>query len=174
MHARSPFQSPGRSALQPSNTGERGFTLIEVLFATVILTVGLVAMAELMAITLRMQQLGRNQTMAMRLAQDKVDELMSRNFTFAELAVGGSLTADQANHFDVPAAGTAGNLQWRRRWTVETMNFGDTGITMVGGVATAVAAAPTRRVTVRVIPITNDRRISNPVDLVTIVRCWPC
>ena len=35
----------------------------------VILTVALVSMAKLMAITLRMQQLGRNQTLAMRLAQ---------------------------------------------------------------------------------------------------------
>lgn len=134
----------------------------------VILTVALVSMAELMAITLRMQQLGRNQTLAMRLAQDKVDELMSRNFTFAELAVGGDLNADVANHFDVPGTGAAvnttqGNLQYRRRWLVETI-AADNG----------APADSLRRVTVRVIPLRNDRRISNPVDLVTIVRCWPC
>ena len=148
--------------MQPSNN-DRGFTLIEVLIAMVILTVALVSMAELMAITLRMQQLGRNQTLAMRLAQDKVDELMSRNFTFADLAVGGSLTADVANHFDVPPAGTAANLQYRRRWFVETI-ASDHG----------APADSLRRVTVRVLPLRNDRRISNPVDLVTIVRCWPC
>jgi prepilin-type N-terminal cleavage/methylation domain-containing protein len=159
--------------LQPSN--DRGFTLIEVLVAFVILTVGLVALAEMMAITLRMQQLGRNQTSAMRLAQDKVDELMSRNFTFAELAVGGDLNADQANHFDVPAAG---NQQYRRRWLVEAMNFGDTVQVSVGNPAvvtnTPVPAGSTRRVTVRVIPIRNDNRTANSVDLVTLVRCWPC
>jgi len=149
--------------LKPSNSNDRGFTLIEVLIAMVILTIALVSMAELMAITLRMQQLGRNQTLAMRLAQDKVDELMSRNFTFAELAVGGSLTADVANHFDVPAAGTAANLNYRRRWFVETI-ASDNG----------APADSLRRVTVRVIPVRNDRRISNPVDIVTIVRCWPC
>lgn len=153
--------------MQPSNN-DRGFTLIEVLIAMVILTVALVSMAELMAITLRMQQLGRNQTLAMRLAQDKVDELMSRNFAFAELAVGGSLTADVANHFDVPGTGvavntTAGNRQYRRRWFVETI-ASDHG----------APADSLRRVTVRVIPLRNDRRISNPVDLVTIIRCWPC
>jgi prepilin-type N-terminal cleavage/methylation domain-containing protein len=162
--------------LQPSN--DRGFTLIEVLIAMVILTVALVSMAELMAITLRMQQLGRNQTQATRLAQDKIDELMSRNFTFAELTVGGSLTADVANHFDVPAAGTAANLQYRRRWLVEAMNFGDTVNVTAGNppvvTATPIAAGTTRRVTVRVIPLRNDRRMSTPVDLVTIVRCWPC
>lgn len=144
----------------------------------VILTVALVSMAELMAITLRMQQLGRNQTQATRLAQDKIDELMSRNFTFAELAVGGSLTADVPNHFDVPAAGTAANLQYRRRWLVEAMNFGDTVQVTAGNppvtTNTVIAAGTTRRVTVRVIPLRNDRRMSTPVDLVTIMRCWPC
>ena len=144
----------------------------------VILTVALVSMAELMAITLRMQQLGRNQTTATRLAQDKIDELMSRNFNFAELAVGGSLTADVANHFDVPGAGTAANLQYRRRWLVEAMNFGDTVSVTTGNppivTPTPIAAGSTRRVTVRVIPLRNDRRMSTPVDLVTIVRCWPC
>ena len=134
----------------------------------VILTVALVSMAELMAITLRMQQLGRNQTLATRLAQDKIDELMSRNFTFAELAVGGSLTADVANHFDIPGTGVAvnttqGNRQYRRRWLVETIPS-DNG----------APAGALRRVTVRVIPIRTDNRISNTVDLVTIVRCWPC
>ena len=129
----------------------------------VILTIALVSMAELMAITLRMQQLGRNQTLAMRLAQDKVDELMSRNFTFAQLSVGGSLTADVADHFDVPSAGTAANLQYRRRWLVETL-AADPG----------VPAGALRRVTVRVMPIRTDNRISNNVDLVTVVRCWPC
>jgi prepilin-type N-terminal cleavage/methylation domain-containing protein len=157
--------------LTPSNN-DRGFTVIEVLVAMVILTVALVSMAELMAVTLRLQQLGRNQTVATRLAQDKIDELMSRNFTFNQLAVGGSLTADVANHFDVPAAGTGGDLQWRRRWLVEAVNFGDIGVK--NGVNTPVAAGATRRVTVRAIPIVTDRRVTNPVDLVTIVRCWPC
>jgi Tfp pilus assembly protein PilV len=46
--------------LKTSN--ERGFTVIEALFAIVILTISLVSLAELMAITLRMQMLGRNQT----------------------------------------------------------------------------------------------------------------
>jgi Tfp pilus assembly protein PilV len=128
-----------------------------VLVAMVILTVALVSMAELMAITLRMQQLGRNQTSATRLAQDKVDELMSQNFADARLAVGGSLTADVANHFDVA------NPLYRRRWLVETV-AADPG----------VAADKTRRLTVRVIPVVSDRRISPAVDLVTLLRCWPC
>lgn len=138
----------------------------------VVLTVALVSMAELMAITLRMQQLGRNQTTATRLAQDKIDELMPLNFTNAQLAVGGSLTADVANHFDTPAPPGGGNSIFRRRWLVESMTFNDQG--NKGGVMTAVAGGSTRRITVRVIPVAPDSRISPTVDLVTIVRCWPC
>ena len=59
---------------------ERGFTLIEAIVAMLVCTVGLVAMAELMAVTLRLQQLGRNSTSAVRLAQDKVDELTTMTF----------------------------------------------------------------------------------------------
>ena len=171
MRVHSPFPSRGRLPLQPSNN-DRGFTLIEVLIAIVVLTVALVSLAELMAVTLRLQQLGRNQTAATRLAQDKVDELMSQNFTVAQLAVGGSLTADVANHFDAPAPAGGGNAIFRRRWTVTSLNFGDTGNR--NGVVTNVAADTTRLVTVRVIPVVSDRRISPEVNLVTIVRCWPC
>ena len=124
----------------------------------VLLVVALVAMAQLMAISLRMQQLGRNQTAAMRLAQDKVDELMSQNFNVAQLAQGGSLTADQANHFDAPAG-----VPYRRRWFVEVLPADP-----------PVPAGKLRRVTIRVIPVSSDRSVAPAIDLVTIVRCWPC
>ena len=132
----------------------------------VILTVAMVAMAELMAITLRLQQLGRNQTSATRLAQDKIDELMSQNWAVApQLAVGGSLTADVANHFDIPptfAGSTA--LSYRRRWVVAD---GPDDLP-------AVVANKLRVITVRVTPVVTDRRTYTPTDLTTIVRCWPC
>ena len=100
--------------MQPTNN-ERGFTLIEVLVATVILTVALVALAEMMAITLRMQMLGRNETNAARLAQTKLDELIGsvQNWdTAPEIQVGGSLSTNQTNYNDAPIAGFV------RRWTV--------------------------------------------------------
>jgi type IV pilus modification protein PilV len=151
--------------LTPSNN-DRGFTLIEVLVAMVILTIALVSMAELMAVTLRLQQLGRNQTAAVRLAQDKIDELMAQNWAVAaQLAVGGSLTADVANHFDTPPTvsltDTARN--YRRRWVVAA-----------GPADPAVAAGRLRVITVRVTPVVADRRTYTPTDITTIVRCWPC
>lgn len=124
----------------------------------VVLTVALVSMAELMAITIRMQMLGRNQTSTIRLAQDKIDELMSQNFaTSANVAIGGSLTADVANYFDAPSA------LYKRRWQVSA-----------GPVDPPVTANSLRILTVRVIPVVTDRRMSPSTDITTLIRCWPC
>jgi hypothetical protein len=64
-------------------------------------TIGLVAMAELMAVTLRVQQPGAiRQRRAAR--ADKIDELTTRDFvTSPAAACGGSITT-LANHFDMP------------------------------------------------------------------------
>lgn len=151
--------------MKPSD--DRGFTLIEVLIAMVILTVALVSMAELMAITLRMQMLGRNQTSAMRLAQDKIDELMSKTFLDAvaapDVQLGGSLTADDANHFDIPVDEDGNMLGYQRRWLVRP-----------GPVDPGVDADSLRIITVRIIPVVNDMRVTNTTDLTSIIRCWPC
>lgn len=137
----------------------------------VILTVALVSMAELMAVTLRLQQLGRNQTEATRLAQDKIDELMSRDWAASpQLGLGGSLTADEPNHFDTPptfAGSTA--LSYRRRWVVTAGPEDDDTLPVNNALADRL-----RVITVRVSPIVNDRRTYTPTDLTTIVRCWPC
>lgn len=129
----------------------------------VILTVALVSMAELMAITLRMQQMGRNQTQAARLAQDKIDELMSQNFaTNAQVSIGGSLTADVANHFDIPLLNGV-QQPYRRRWTVAA-----------GPVDPPVTANSVRILTVRVTPTTTDTRTVATTEITTLIRCWPC
>jgi len=135
--------------LTSTDSTERGFTLIEVLVAMVILTIAMVSMAELMAITLRMQMMGRNETSAVRLAQSKIDELVAVNFTSATVAVGGSLTTDEANYFDVLNADG-----FKRRWLI-----------------TAIAGkARVRTLTVRVIPNIADRRTNAQVELTTIIR----
>jgi prepilin-type N-terminal cleavage/methylation domain-containing protein len=132
-------------------TDERGFTLVEVLIAMVILTVALVSMAELMAITLRMQMMGRNETSAVRLAQSKIDELVAVDFDAVGtvVAVGGSLTADVTGYFD-----DLTDSGFKRRWQIEAI----TGETRV------------RTLTVRIIPNINDRRTNAQIELTTIIR----
>jgi prepilin-type N-terminal cleavage/methylation domain-containing protein len=132
----------------PTTNNERGFTLIEVLVALVIATVALVSLAELMAITLRMQMLGRNETSAIRLAQSKIDQLVAVNFTNATVAVGGSLTSDLTNYNDSPESG------YLRRWQISAI----TGETRI------------RSLTVKVIPTRVDRRTNAEVQLTTIIR----
>jgi len=134
--------------LAPTNSNERGFTIVEVLVATVILVIGLVAMAELMAITLRMQMLGKNETAAIRLVQSKIDELVAVTFTSATVAVGGSLTADVATYNDAPVSG------YKRRWQIAAI-AGETRV---------------RTLTVTVIPTNADRRTNAQVQLTTIIR----
>jgi len=118
----------------------------------IVCTVGLVAMAELMAVTIRMQQLGRNSTSASRLAQDKVDELNTVGFAAASMACGGSLTADVAGHFDAPVNA---NGDYKRRWTVT---------------AGPDASPRLRQVTVRVMPSVTDRRVTADFELTTVIR----
>ena len=151
--------------LSAVSNNERGFTLIEAVVAMMVCTVGLVAMAELMAVTLRLQQLGRYQTSAVRLAQYKVDQLTTMNFTTnPQAACGGNLDADDANHNDIPMEdnGTPDNPAddtitrgYKRRWLISAGPDGDANL---------------RQVTVRVIPDVNDRRTAAPYDLTTFIR----
>jgi prepilin-type N-terminal cleavage/methylation domain-containing protein len=136
-----------------TSRSERGFTLVEVTIALLIFTVGLVALAQLLAITLRAQALGRNQTTAVRLAQDRLDQLMSLPFDSAlEVQITGqdSLSANVENYFD-----TVDN--YTRRWLVEAGPDGNPNL---------------RQVTIRVVPEVQDRRMYTPYELVSIIRRW--
>lgn len=143
-------------------TNERGFTLVEVLIAMVIMTVALVALASMMAVTLRMQMLGRNQTNAARLAQSKLDELVGsvQNWNTApEIAIGGSLSADVANYFDAPVDQDGDALGYTRRWVVAA-----------GPADPGSDAGDLRLVTVRVLPNVADARTRATVQLTTLLR----
>jgi prepilin-type N-terminal cleavage/methylation domain-containing protein len=127
---------------------ERGFTLVEVLICTLILTTGMLAIAGLLGVSTQMQIGAREAARSMRLAQEKVDQLMKMDFDTAdEIAVGGSLTENSADHFEQPLGGIT--VRW------------------------AVADGPvedTRVVTVRVV---NLRAMQyRETDMTTIIREW--
>ena len=135
-------------------SNERGFTLIEALVATLVLTIGLLATAELLAVSLRMHQLGRNSTTATRLAQDKFEEMMKMNFnTNPAIQVANcsnALVSNVTNCFDTPA-----NSGYTRRWQV-----------------TAGPTVRLRTVTVRVIPNNADRRVGADFTVTSLIRSW--
>lgn len=127
----------------------------------VVLTIALVSIAGLMAITLRLQMLGRNETAAVRLAQSKIDELIAVNFvdpdTLTEnalVALGGSLTTDVGGYNDSPAIAGYATVGYKRRWQITEIS-GKTNI---------------RTLTVRLIPLVSDSRIARVIELTTIIR----
>jgi Tfp pilus assembly protein PilV len=130
----------------------RGASLIEVLVATLVLTIGLVGMAQLMGVSMLMHLNAREATTATQFAQAKIDELMKLNLATAPAvqitpASPDSLTTNVANYFDSPQAAIT------RRWRVQ-----------------AGPAANTRILTVRVV---NARaRQGGQVDVSTIIRQW--
>ena len=127
---------------------EQGFTLVEVLICTLILTTGMLAIAGLLGVSTQMQIGAREAARSMRLAQEKVDQLMKQDFdTDDAVAVGGSVTENSEDHFEQPMGGIT------VRWAVEDGPVEDTRI-----------------VTVRVV---NLRAMQyRETDLKTIIREW--
>jgi len=63
-----------------------GFTLIEVLVAIVILTVGLLAVGTMQISAIRGNFMGGNTSIALSLASEKMEDLLNRDFNHADLA----------------------------------------------------------------------------------------
>ena len=129
-------------------SGAAGFSVVEVIVGMLVLMIGLVGVAQLLAVSIFMHADAREATTATGFAQAKIDQLMKLNFTAPEVQLAGSLTSDVANHFDTPAQSVT------RRWSVANG-----------------PAAGTRLVTVRVLNA-RARRYGRQIDLTTVVRQW--
>ena len=132
---------------------DRGFSLAEVLISMVIMMVGLVAVAQLLAVSVQTHLLGRRTSESSLLATAKLEELAKLNHTTAAAiqitpTPPDPLAANVANYFDQVNGYT-------RRWLV-----------------TAGPTADTRRVTVRVLPPDNQQPWAKTVDVTTILRQW--
>ena len=89
----------------------RGFTLVEVLVAMVIFVFGMVAVATLMIEGTRLQSFSQNSTNGSALVKARIERLELLDDSDPERAVGGSLTADLADHFELPT-GSAFVVRW--------------------------------------------------------------
>lgn len=133
---------------------ERGFSLVETLVSMVIMMVGLVAVAQLLAVSVHTHTLGRRTSEAAMFATAKIEELAKLNHSTApavQITPGGvdSLGANITNYWDQTATG------YTRRWQV-----------------TAGPVAGSRRLTVRVVPPVNRTPWLKPVNVTTILRQW--
>jgi len=128
--------------------GEDGFTLVEVLIATLVMTIGMIAIAGLLAVTTQMHIGARESARSTRLAQDKIDELLKLTFSSnPAIAVGGSLDSNVTNHSETPMTGVT------LRWVVADGPTDDT-----------------RLLTVRVVNMRSQHY--RKTDLATIIRQW--
>jgi Tfp pilus assembly protein PilV len=130
---------------------ESGFSLVEALIATLVLSFGLVSVVQLQAMATLMHADARAVSASTFEAQDKIDELVKLNHSTDPTVQitptnTDSLATNVNNYFDTPQNGIT------RRWRV-----------------TAGPAANTRIVTVRVI---NVRVPGRPIDVTTILRQW--
>lgn len=145
-----------RVASRPRRCGtrdERGFTFVEALVATTILAGGMVAVAQLLAISLQMHHHGRSTSEASTLATRKVEELVKLNFDTAPAVAVSPVSPDPLGQ-DVTGYFDTSGL-YTRRWRV------------VAGPAT-----DTRTVTVRIIPPNVDLNRFRTVEVTTILRRW--
>ena len=149
--ARAAERGPGRRRARRPDLGDGGFTLVEVLICTLILTTGMLGIAGLLAVTTQMQIGAREAARSTRLAQDKIDELMTLDLdSDPQVAVGGDLDADVANYSEtLPAPLTGITLRW------------------------LVAAGPTDDLRILTLRVVNLRAQQYPqTDLTTIIRQW--
>jgi len=95
-----------------------GFTLLEVLIAISILTVGLLGVAQMQIMGIRGNYFSGNTTAALTLAEEKMEDLLGKSYTDAELAGSGAPGTDH-NDLDNPIdeTGQTGGI-YNRMWTV--------------------------------------------------------
>jgi len=145
-----------RKARAIRKKGDDGFALIEVMFAIVILAVGLLGLAALLAQLSGSTTQSRYLGSEVMLASEKLEDLNQLDYNAyktTSLAAGGSLVANNANYSDQvqissrsgmvndptgPAAAANDMLTFQRRWVIES----DT------------PSARVQRITVIVIPVT--------------------
>ena len=114
----------------------KGFSLVELVIALMLLTFGLLSLASAMASTIVGQRASSSRNELGVLAEAKLEELRGYGSTIAtdplraNLVIGGSVTTSTANYVDTVT--TADNRAYIRRWAI------------------SAGVAGTRRVTIRV------------------------
>ncbi len=118
--------------------GEHGFTLVEMLIATTILTFAAMGMAALVSQAVRLQSQARDGRIATALARNQIEQLrLSRRYA-PQRRVGGSLESDQADHFDWPQVGFV------RRWRITEGPAGTQDVTVQVAPSGGAVFAPVR------------------------------
>ncbi len=74
--------------MNPNNHSEKGFTLVEVIMAMLILTLGIGIISSIIADVSRKNFLSHNHTQAVIMAQNKIEELLNDGYESSNLTEG--------------------------------------------------------------------------------------
>jgi hypothetical protein len=104
---------------------EAGFSLVETMVASLVLTVGLVGLGQLLAVATVMHSDARQATASTVLAQAKMDELMKSGTLSLSSVQLGSIASNMGGFYDEPEPGIT------RRWQVNDGPVDNTWILQV-------------------------------------------
>jgi len=109
---------------------DQGFTLIEVLVAIVILTVGLLAVGTMQISAIRGNFMSGNTSIALSLASEKMEDLLNKDFNHADLI--NSVTANDSSLSSTTSVDHQENISeegvvgagvfYRRIWNIDDAN----------------------------------------------------
>ena len=137
----------------PVKPAESGFTLVELMLAIIVLTVGILGLASTMASMTRYQDLSAAQADMTALGDHKIEQLrVAATYSTADtmqLVVGGSMTVPTALHVDTLVER---GRTYLRLWQVQAGPGG------------------TRQVNVRVRPLVDDVRTPAQLDFTTLIQ----
>lgn len=89
-----------------------GFTILELLIAITILTVGLLGVARMQVSAIRGNYMSGNTTAALALAEEKMEDLLHKQYTHADLSSG------KHEQVSIDEAGRPGGI-YHRIWAVQ-------------------------------------------------------
>ena len=147
-------------------TDESGFSIVEVLVATLVLSVGLLSVAQLFAVSTKGNTAARSNTFTVMLAQQKMEQLRGLTWSVGVSGLPISDTAtDTAAPIEMPTGGTGLSHSPGNTLTSNTNGWVDyvdrSGNVLGGGIATPPGAVYVRRWAVEPLP-------SSPSDTIAI------
>ncbi len=113
------------------NTPRDGFTIVELIIAVFILSVGIIGLAGSMMHAGTIQRLGLSRVEMTSLAESKIEDLHSKAVSQTDtlhITLGGSLTSSTTDHWDQVTS--AAGRSYRRRWVVTTGPAGSRDVTL--------------------------------------------
>lgn len=132
---------------------EAGFTLAELMVAVLLLVVGVLGLASLMATATVRQTRATVLTEMTTIAESKLEEMRAyalyKSADTVQVSLGGSLTTSEASHYDNVTSPVG--RQYVRRWLI------------------AAAVAGTRQVTLRIAPVQTTRHTLPAMDFQTLL-----